>query len=139
VENSAGRMFKDLEIALNSHDVDKVTSFFTEDSVYEDIGAGNISCGKEEIRTYVRSMFDWSLDAKFESKLFFGAGNWVANEWIMSGTHSGGTPEMPATGKTFSVRGVSIAEIRDNKIIRYTDYWNLASFLQQVGVLPTGA
>jgi len=55
----------------------------------------------------------------------------------MSGTlaHSS-IPGVPATGKKFSVRGAAITEFRGGKISRNTNYWNLASMLQQVGVMP---
>ena len=73
---------------------------------------------------------------EFTLKSFFSAGGRTATEWVMTGTHSGELPGIPATGKSFSVRGVSIADLREGKISRNTDYYNLVSFLQQVGLLP---
>ncbi len=60
----------------------------------------------------------------------------MAAEWVMSGTHTGKSPELPPTGKKFSLIGSSIMQIRDGKISRQTDYWSMMSFLQQVGVMP---
>jgi hypothetical protein len=41
-------------------------------------------------------------------------------------------------GKKFSVRGVSVVEIEGRRIARETDYWDLATLLGQIGLLPTG-
>lgn len=131
------KMAKLLYAAENSHDVDKILSFFTDDCVHEDVAAGAVSRGKQELKAFVTSWYAWSRDLNFELKSFFSAGDWAASEWIMSGTHTGDLPGIPATNKRFSLRGASVIELRAGKISRNSDYWNLASFLQQVGILPT--
>lgn len=35
-----------------------------------------------------------------------------------------------------NVQGVTVDEIRDGPVHRHRDYWNLAAYLQQVGLLP---
>ena len=122
--------------AWNSHDVDKIASFFTDDCVYEDVAFGVVNRGKTELKDFIRAMYVWSPDLKFELKSFFSAGGRTATEWVMAGTHAGELPGIPATGKRFSVRGASIEELRGDKISRHADYYNLVSFLQQVGLLP---
>jgi steroid delta-isomerase-like uncharacterized protein len=57
-------------------------------------------------------------------------------EWIFSGTDA--NPGLHGTGKKFSVRGVSVVEIEGRRIARETDYWDLATLLRQIGLLPTG-
>ena len=45
---------------------------------------------------------------------------------------------MPATGKRFSsVRGSSILELEAGKIRREAEYWDAATFMKQVGLLPS--
>jgi len=127
---------KDYIGAWNSRDVDKIASFFTDDCVYDDVAFGMVARGKKEINDFLKVTFVWSPDLKFELKSFFGAGGRTATEWVMTGTHAGELPGIPATGKSFSVRGVSISELREGKISRNTDYYNLVSFLQQVGLMP---
>ena len=122
--------------AWNSHDVEKIASFFTDDGVYEDVAIGAVNRGEEELKAFISSTFTFFPDWKAEVKSRFGTGDWSAREWIMSGTHGGDLPGLPATGKKFSVRGASISELHEGKIRRNTDYWNLASFLQQIGVMP---
>jgi steroid delta-isomerase-like uncharacterized protein len=122
--------------AWNSHDVDKIASFFTDDCVYEDVAFGVVNRGKKEIKDFIKGMYVWSPDLKFELKSFFSARGRTASEWVMADTHAGEVPGIPATGKSFSVRGASIEELRGGKISRHSDYYNVVSFLQQVGLLP---
>ena len=131
------KMTDDYILAWNSHDVNKILTFFTNDCIYEDLAFGIVNHGKKELTAFVNSSFVDIPDVKFEVKSVFGASDWGGMEWVMSGTfvHSS-IPGIPATGKTFSVRGASISQLHNGKIIRNSDYYNLATFLQQVGLMP---
>ncbi|MCX5997267.1 MAG: ester cyclase [Chloroflexi bacterium] len=130
------KLAKDLIAAVNSHDVDKMLTLFTDDCVYEDVAVGKVNRGKQELKTFVTGWYAFSNDIKFELTSQFSAGDWGATEWIMSGTHTGDVLGIPATNKRYSVRGASITELGMGRIRRNSDYWNLASFLQQIGILP---
>jgi predicted ester cyclase len=56
----------------------------------------------------------------------------------MRGTHRGDLPGMPATGKQVDVRGASILEFAGDRIRRCSDYWDMATFLKQLGLMPSG-
>jgi steroid delta-isomerase-like uncharacterized protein len=137
MENNIVKIMKDYVAAWNSHDVDKVVSFYTDDCVYEDMGLDLVSHGKKELTESSKTMFYNVPDIRFETKSLFNAGDWGAWEWIMTGTlvHSN-NPAIPATGKSFSVRGVSIIEVKGGKISRETDYYNALTVLQQLGLMP---
>jgi ketosteroid isomerase-like protein len=45
---------------------------------------------------------------------------------------------MPATGKHVEVRGASIVGFADGRISRCSDYWDMAAFLKQLGLMPAG-
>jgi steroid delta-isomerase-like uncharacterized protein len=123
--------------AWNSHDGEKVSRFYTDDCIYEDMGSGRVYRGPQEVGASVEDMTTSFPDFKLEAKQSINTGNWSASEWVLTGTfaHSN-IPNMPATGKSFSVRGASVCELRDSKIRRHSDYWNMATFLQQVGLMP---
>jgi len=129
-------MMKNYYEGWNSHDVEKIISFFTAESVYEDVALGLVNRGKKEIKERIENMFVWSPDLKFETKSLFSTGDWIASEWVMTGTDAGDEPGRPATGKSFSIRGASVTELRKGKISRNSDYWNVVSFMQQVGLIP---
>ena len=71
-------------------------------------------------------------------------GDVVAVEFRSSGTNSGpltlptgGT--IPATGRRVELTGVSISEVEGDHIKRETFYWDSASFLMQLGLIPEPA
>jgi ketosteroid isomerase-like protein len=43
---------------------------------------------------------------------------------------------MYKTGKKFSVRGVSVIEVREGKIFRNLDFYDSATIMRQLGLLP---
>jgi steroid delta-isomerase-like uncharacterized protein len=131
------KMHNDYTAAWNSHDVERIVSFFTDDGVYEDVSLGRVNRGKKEVKDFINSMFVDFPDFKVEMKSSIFTRDRGATEWVMSGTFAHSSiPGLPATGKSFSERGASITEFRKNKISRNSDYWNMASFLQQVGLMP---
>jgi steroid delta-isomerase-like uncharacterized protein len=131
------KMINDYLSAWNAHDVERILSFFTDDCVYNCTPMEKVSRGKNELKDFFSNMFTEFPDAKIEMKSGFNAGDRGAGEWVLSGTfaHSN-NPAMPATGKKFSIPGVAINEYSGDKISRVTNYWNLASYLQQVGLMP---
>jgi hypothetical protein len=42
------------------------------------------------------------------------------------------------TGKKYSVRGVTVLDVHGHKISRNLDYYDLATILRQLGLLPPG-
>src|SRR5512139_1739439 len=131
------KMLLDENAAWNSHDVDTIASFYTEDCIKEDVALGTSTHGKEEMNALHHRVFTAIPDLKIELTSCFHSDEWAATEWIMSGTYSHQFPGMPpATGRSFSVRGSSIMELQGGRISRVSDYWNYLSFLQQVGLAP---
>jgi len=131
------KMMNEYLAAWNAHDVEKLLSFFTDDIVYDDVPIGKAYRGKKEVKDFAISTFANFPDFKLEMKPSFIAGDQAAGEWVMSGTFANSNiPGMPATGKSFSIPGASVTEFRGGKISRNADYWNMAAFLQQVGLMP---
>ncbi len=135
-ELGAISMFQEYIDAWNSHRVDRILAFFADDCVYENHALGAAYRGKEEIGAWAADSFAGIPDMTLELSSLFSSGRWVGCEWVMTGTHTGDLPGLPATGKRFSVAGGSIAEVVGGKIVRNADYWDLAGFLHQLGVLP---
>ena len=65
------------------------------------------------------------------------SGSQYAAEWEMAGTNTGAAAGLPATNKPYRIRGVSVGRLDgDGKIVQNRDYWNMADYLTQVGILP---
>ncbi len=118
--------------AWNSHDPAKMLPVFTDDVFYEDVAYGEISHGHAELRKFAADEFEAVPD--LEVKLLRAS---VSNghgtiEWSFSGTDKG----IYKTGKKFTVRGVSVIDVRDGKIARSLDFYDSGTIMRQVGVLP---
>jgi steroid delta-isomerase-like uncharacterized protein len=127
-------------LTVNSHNVSEVLSFCTDDVIYEYVARGSVYRGKKEFAAGLNASFSEIPDLKHELKSVFGAGDWAAMEYVILGTHTNNIRSIPglsATGKTLSVRGVSIFQLRGGKISRHSEYYNLVTLLQQIGAMPT--
>jgi steroid delta-isomerase-like uncharacterized protein len=129
------KMIKDYVAAWNSHDTEKIASFFTEDGVHEDVAIGSVFHGRNELKAGLAPLFNACPNFKLEIKSLFNTADSVAQEWLMTGTQTGALDGLgiPPTGKSFSIRGASITKLHGSKISQNTDYWNLTTMLQQLG------
>jgi steroid delta-isomerase-like uncharacterized protein len=60
-------------------------------------------------------------------------GNQVSAEWVATGTHSGDLPGMPATGRRFTLRGITVTVREHGKIVRESIYYDLDHLHRQIG------
>jgi len=60
-------------------------------------------------------------------------GNQVSAEWVATGTHSGDLPGMPATGRPFTLRGLTVSIRQQGKIVREAIYYDLNDLKRQIG------
>ena len=121
--------------AWNSHDPDKFLPLFTNDIFYEDVAFGEVAHGAAELLKFYLSEVEGIPDLALKldrANIHNGHGT---IEWTFSGTDKG----VYKTGKKFSVRGVSVIDLRDGKISRNLDFYDLATVMRQVGVLPADA
>ncbi len=118
--------------AWNSHNADTMVSAFTADVYYEDVAFAEPNHGAAELRKF--AMDEWAAVPDLEIKVVhtsIHAGHGTI-EWTFSGTDKG----VFNTGKKFTVRGVSVVDVRDGKIARCLDYYDAATIMKQVGALP---
>ena len=133
-----GTFFDTYLAAWNAHDSVAVARHMADDAVYEDVALGRVLRGPSEIASFVEEATRSSSDFRFENVSLFTAGSDYANEWIMLGTNDREVGGVPATGRSFRVRGASIGKLDQNgRIVENRDYYNLAELLRQLGMLPT--
>ena len=119
--------------AWNSHSPEKMLPVFTDDVFYEDVAFGEVSHGSAELRKFAASEFEGVPDLEVKLLRANIQGGHGTIEWVFSGTDKG----VFNTGKKFSVRGVSVIDVRDGKISRSVDFYDSGTIMRQVGVLPT--
>ena len=125
-----------IEVRPHENVLLNVLSYMADGAVYEDVALGRVLRGPSEVAAFVAEATRASSDFRFEDVSLFTAGNDYANEWIMVGTNDRDLPGLPATGRTFRVRGASVGRVdRDGKILENRDYYNLAELLIQRGRL----
>lgn len=118
--------------AWNSHNPDRMLPLFTDDVLYEDVAFGSVNHGKTELRKFATEEFDGVPDLELKLLRAHIHGGHGTIEWTFSGTDKG----VFKTGKKFSVRGVSVIDLRDGKISRNLDFYDSATIMRQVGTLP---
>ena len=122
--------------AWNARSVARILECLAEDGVYEDVPLGAVNRTREDARQFIAAAWVAFPDLRFELTAAAISGTNAIVEWTMLGTHKGDFPGLPATGKPFSVRGVSVMELSGEKIRHVRDYWDFATLLRQIGALP---
>ncbi len=60
-------------------------------------------------------------------------GNQLTVEWIASGTHTADYPGLAASGRSFSIPGVTVVVRQNGKIVRESLYYDMNEVRQQLG------
>jgi steroid delta-isomerase-like uncharacterized protein len=60
-------------------------------------------------------------------------GNQLTVEWVASGTHSGNYPGLAASGRSFSIPGVTVVVRQGGKIVRESLYYDMHEVQRQLG------
>jgi predicted ester cyclase len=58
-----------------------------------------------------------------------------ATRWTVSGTHQGDLPDIPKTGRHFSVTGMSLGRIENGKFVESWNNWDALGLMQQLGAV----
>ena len=125
--------------AWNAHDPAAVARFMADDAIYEDVALGRVLHGPPEVAAFVEEATRASSDFRFEEVSLFTTGSEYANEWIMTGTNDRAIQGVPATGRSFRVRGASVGKLdTSGRIVENRDYYNLAEMFAQLGIQPAG-
>ncbi|HWB05337.1 MAG TPA: ester cyclase [Verrucomicrobiales bacterium] len=131
------RLLDEMYAAWSLHDPERVDAIFTDDAVHEDVASGHISRGKAGIKQLLRGAFAFAPDFRSTRQSLAIAGDVATTEWVIEGTQTGpaATPwgEMAPSGRNFHLRGASIIIFREGRIARVTDYYDMATFLKQLG------
>jgi steroid delta-isomerase-like uncharacterized protein len=129
--------FDDYLAAWNAHDPAAVARCMAVDAIYEDVALGRVLHGPAAIGAFVDEATRSSSDFRFEQVSLFSDGRDYANEWIMTGTNDRDVQGVPATGRSFRVRGASVGKLdASGRIVENRDYYNLAELFGQLGIRP---
>jgi steroid delta-isomerase-like uncharacterized protein len=112
---------------------------YASDAVYTD-PTGRYE-GRDAIGAYLGGLDRSFPDGKLETSLLIEEGDTVVAEdtWRASNTGSismSDSTEIPATGKTVEMHGVSVITVRHGKLASQHHYFDTAALASQLGLMP---
>lgn len=122
--------------AWNSHDIEEVLDFYSPEYIGEDVGQAFLLRGHEGIRAMLEKYWQAFPDLEFTVTDTVVQDSRVAIVWIAEGTHQGTILNIPPTGHRVAVRGVSIIDVEDGRVVRGQYIWDLAGMLRHMRLLP---
>jgi steroid delta-isomerase-like uncharacterized protein len=124
--------------AWNAHDVERIVSMHTEDSVFENHTTGDVNVGKDAIRAAITGIFSVFPDLTFEGRRQYIREDLVVQEWTARGTHQGtmrrSGMEVPPTSRRVEYRGMDVIPIENGRVARKDVYSDGVTLLRQLGL-----
>jgi steroid delta-isomerase-like uncharacterized protein len=121
---------------LNTHDTAQMSSYFTDDIVYDFVAQPPALNGKEQLAAFFEGLFQGIPDFHSTQTRVLVSGDIMVTEAIAGGTHLGELSGIPATGNSLELAPLHIWEFEGDKVKRATEYLDVASMLMQMGVMP---
>jgi steroid delta-isomerase-like uncharacterized protein len=126
----------------NEGDLDACMDLYAEDAVQ--IMPEGVFQGRSQIQERLIRELDGFSDLTYVVGSFVEQGDAFADEFTISGTHTGPLTlpdgaELPPTGKRVEIRGMEFVQLRDGKIVVDNLYYDSMAVLAQLGLVPQGA
>jgi limonene-1,2-epoxide hydrolase len=99
------------------------------DGVYEEVSTGVVARGPDEITAFIADTYAALPVAQVTPRRGFQVEDWAVMEADFSGES--------AAGASFSIPFLVVFEQEGDKIVRNADYFDLSSFMAQLGAPPT--
>lgn len=135
-QTAAEALLHDYYAVFNSGNREAMLALLTDDVVH-DINQGGTETGLSAFRSFLQRMDRCYAEQVEELVVFANTdGSRGAAEFYISGTYLStdeGLP--PATGQTYRLRVGAFFDLREGKVARVTNYYNLQEWLAQVGAL----
>ena len=106
---------------------------------YEDVPTARVFTGHDGVIQMSALALLMAKDMRITCISVQQSGDQFAFETETHGTNTGAVGAFPATGKPFVLRAVSVgSRTPQGKVISHKDYWDLAGYLRQIGLMPNG-
>ena len=122
--------------AYNAHDLGPASTLYADDFIYDGAPTPPVTHGWDAFNAFVENAFWASPDLQAIEQRILASDNILVGEWVFAGTFQEEWLGIPATGKTFQYPFLEIVEFEGDKIKRITDYYDLVSWMVQVGLMP---
>ena len=116
---------------VEAGDGEAIAALYTEDAVHEDVPAGLVVQGPQEIGELMSGTVTQFTDVRYDVIAAHETDDLGILEYRFSATDL-------ESGQPISVRGAYIFELEGGRISRSADYYDVAGILAQLGVLDMG-
>jgi steroid delta-isomerase-like uncharacterized protein len=116
----------------NERNIGALQSDYAEDAVVEDSMYPEPFVGRAAIEARMGTGMAALPDLRVEMTNRVVHGNQVTVEWIATGMYTGGFPDLPASGRSFSISGVTVVIRRKGKIVRESLYYDMEEVRHQL-------
>jgi len=99
-------------------------------------GYAGVEPGIAGIRKYYQGRWAAFPGSRLTFEDLFASGDRVACRFVIKGTNSGPLQDMPPTGKSFVLPGISILRFAGDKCVERWSQTNSLGLLHQLGALP---
>ncbi len=125
--------------AINTHNLDKFTSFFSTDGQFTDMSSGRVFRGAKEIHLMAEEWLKTFSDMKLEVTSIIESGDNCCVELSLVGTHTGALRgaqgSIPASGKKVNVPSCDLIRMKNGKIKSLNCYIEATVMLDQIGAM----
>ena len=127
------QLIQDYYTAFNEKNMPRFLSLLSEDIVH-DINQGHQEIGKQAFVVFMERMNHSYQEHIAQLAIMTNTqGTRAAAEFIVNGTYTASASGLPeATGQQYSLPCGAFFEIKQSKIARVTNYYNLQNWLKQV-------
>jgi steroid delta-isomerase-like uncharacterized protein len=105
---------------------------YADDAIVEDSMHSQPFVGRVAIMERKNVIIDASSNSKIHVTNRVVRGDQVSVEWVATGIHTGDLPGLPASGRSYSIPGVTIVIRRDGKIVLESLYYDVAELRRQL-------
>lgn len=120
---------------LDRHDLELIPELYAEDCAFYGM-SGPEAIDRDEYGAFLATYFEAFPDLSFEVEEMIADGDRVSVRWIAHGTHEGDLMDIPATGKSASVPGMSFLHFADGMIVEAHNSQDMLGLLQQLDAIP---
>jgi len=121
--------------AMNRQDLEKMESLYADDVIDNEVPEREAIVGKKNVTKAYRELFQGFPDCKATIINHIVEGDQVLLEILWEGTQKGEFRGIPSTGKKVKLRIAYIFRIQNGKIHEIREYYDAATFLNQIGLL----
>ena len=134
IDHDTVALIEDYYAAFNRGDWNAMLDCLADDVVH-DLNQGGREQGREAFRAFLTRMDRCYAEQLRDVVVLAGAGRGrAAAEYVVHGRYKAGDEGLPpATGQAYVLPGGAFFEVRDGRITRVTNYYNLQEWLRQVG------